>query len=116
MRWIEPAVLGLVLGIASPATAQEPQQDFRIIAQAYDRCMATYAVRLTRTAASDAEIFSQASQGCLALKEHLRAAINAQLPPADAGELLRAIQTQGEPSFLAMLARIRSDRARRGEP
>jgi hypothetical protein len=115
MKWIKPTVLALILAVAAPATAQEAQPDFRIVAQAYDRCMATYAVRLTRTAASDGEIFSQASQGCLALKDRLRAAINAQLPPAQAGEILQAIDAQGEPNFMAMLRRIRSDRARRGD-
>ena len=111
---IKPAVLALIL-VAAPAMAQQPEPDFRIVAQAYDRCMTTYAVRLTRTAATDDEIFDQASQSCLPLEDRLRAAISVQLPPAQAGEILQAIDAQGEPNFRAMLDRIRSGRARRGD-
>ena len=110
---IKQAALALIVSVAAPATAQQTDPDFRIIAQAYDRCMATFAVRLTRTSATDDAIFSQASQACLPLKDRLRAAINTQLPRAEAGEILLAIEAQGEPNFRRMLDRIRSDRARR---
>lgn len=75
--------------------------------------MATQAVRLTHTAAADADIYAQATQSCRALNEQLRAALNAQLPPVQAAEILAAIDAQAQPNFMAMLSRIRSDRARR---
>ena len=102
-----------LLFAAQQAAAQDPQPNAMVLAQALDRCMATQAVRLTRTSATDAEIFAQARQSCLALNDQFRAAVNAQLPSADAAEMLRSIDQQAEPNFLAMLSRIRSDRARR---
>ena len=111
--WIRPSAMSLLLLFSvQPAAAQQPEPNVQIIAQAYDRCMATYAVRLTRTAATDQDIFRQASQGCLSLGGQLRAAIEAQLPPEQAAELLRSMDAQAEPNFMAMLARIRSDRSR----
>ena len=107
------ATTALVLVSAQQAAAQDPQPNAMILAQALDRCMVTHAVRLTRTATSDADIFTQARQSCLGLNEQLRASVNAQLPPADAAEMLRSIDQQAEPNFMALLARIRSDRARR---
>ena len=112
MKWLG-TVLALLFA-AQQAAAQEAQPDAMILAQALDRCMATQAVRLTRTAAPDAEIFAQARQSCLPLNERFRAAINAELPSADAAEMLRAIDEHAEPNFIALLARIRSDRAVRG--
>jgi hypothetical protein len=115
--WIKsPVILLVTLVAAQQATAQQPEQDVQTLAQAYDRCMATQAVRLTRTPATDADIFRQATQACLSLQELLRTAINAQLPPAQATDILRSIDAQAEPNFMAMLARIRSDRARRANP
>ena len=94
------------------ATAQQPQANLQLLAQAYDRCMATYAVRLTRTEATDEQIYSEATQSCRGLDEQLTAAINSQLPPAQAAEVLETMDAQDKPNFLQMLARIRSDRAR----
>ena len=114
--WVtRSAVLLASLLTAPQAVAQEPQPDIRIIAQAYDRCMATYAVRSTRTAATDEEIFDLATQSCFALDGRLRAAINAQLSPAQAAEALQSMDAQAAPNFMAMLARIRSDRSRQAE-
>jgi hypothetical protein len=107
------AIMLISLFAVQQATAQQPQPDFQIVAQAYDRCMATYAVRLTRTAATDEDIFLQARQSCLPLKERLRAAIRTQVPPEHVAEFLQAIDVDPELRFMAMLARIRSDRARR---
>lgn len=105
-------MLMVLLLALQPATAQQPEPNVQILAQAYDRCMATSAVRLTRTAATDQDIFRQASQACLSLGGQLRAAIEAQLPPEQAAELLRSMDAQAEPNFMTMLARIRSDRSR----
>lgn len=75
--------------------------------------MATYAVRLTRTPASDEAIYAEAAQGCLPLKTRLVDAIRAQVPPAEAAPVLASLETSAKPNFMAMLARIRSDRAKR---
>lgn len=113
--WIKPSATALVLLLATqPATAQPSQPNVQMLAQAYDRCMATYAVRLTRTAAADAEIYSQAKQSCAELDGQLKAALSAQLQPAQAAEIIQSMDAQAEPNFMAMLAQIRSDRARRG--
>lgn len=109
---ISAAVLALLFA-PEQAAAQESRPNAMILAQALDRCMATQAVRLTRTAATDAEILAQARDACLTLNDQFRAAINAQLPVADAAELLRSIDQQAEPNFMALLSRIRSDRAQR---
>ena len=92
--------------------AQPVQTNPQVIAQAYDRCMATYAVRLSRTEATDEEIFVQATRGCQSLDDQLTAAINAQVPAAQAAQLLQAMDAQAKPNFMAMLERIRSDRQR----
>ncbi|MGZ8346419.1 MAG: hypothetical protein ACXWUP_04815 [Allosphingosinicella sp.] len=116
MMWIKPSAIALLsLFAAQQATAQQAQPDVQMLAQAYDRCMATYAVRLTHTSATDEDIFMQATQSCLSLNGQLRAAINTQLPPAHATEILQSIDAQAEPNFMTMLARIRSDRARRAD-
>jgi len=107
--WIESAAIAALSLGAPPA----PAQDVGVVAQAYDRCMTTYAVRLTRTAAIDSDIYAEATRSCASLKDQLRAAVIAQLPAAQSSEILRAIDSQGESNFMAMLARIRSDRARR---
>ena len=112
--WIRSSPIVLISLLAvQQATAQQPQPSVQIMAQAYDRCMATYAVRLTHTAAPDADIFMQASEACLPLKEQLRAAIQTQLPPPQATQILQSIDAQAEPNFMTMLTRIRSDRAQR---
>ena len=113
MRMKLSALAFVLLCAAQQAAAQDPQPNAMVLAQALDRCMATQAVRLTRTAAADAEIYAQARQTCLALNDQFRAAVSAQLPSADAAEMLRSIDQQAEPNFLAMLSRIRGDRARR---
>ena len=107
------ATTALVLVSAQQAAAQDPQPNAMILAQALDRCMVTHAVRLTRTSASDADIFAQARQSCQPLNDQLRTAINAELPPADSAEMLRSIDQQAEPNFMTLLSRIRTDRARR---
>jgi hypothetical protein len=106
------AAVAVLIGV-QPAAAQDPQPNAMILAQALDRCMVTHAVRLTRTPTSDPDIFAQARQSCQPLNDRLRTAINAELPPADAAEMLRSIDQQAEPNFMALLARIRTDRARR---
>lgn len=114
--WVTRSAVLLASLLTGPqAVAQEPQPDIQIIAQAYDRCMATYAVRSTRTAATDEEIFDQATQSCFALDGRLRAAISAQLPAAEATGVLQSMDAQAAPNFMAMLARIRSDRSRQAD-
>lgn len=111
---MELSVLALApVLLTHQAAAQQGQPNAQIVAQAVDRCMATYAVRLTKTDTADEDIFAQAKLGCLPLHGQLVAAINAQLPAAQAGEILRTLDAQEKPNFMALLARIRSDRAQR---
>ena len=110
----KPALVALAsMLVVQPVTAQQRQQNVQILAQAYDRCMATYAVRLTKTPATDEEIYSQAAASCAPLDGQLRTALNAQLEPAQAAEIFRSIDEQAKPNFMATLAQIRSDRAGR---
>jgi Na+-translocating ferredoxin:NAD+ oxidoreductase RnfC subunit len=105
------SVLGLFA--AQPAAASEAQPNVMILAQAQDRCMTTYAVRLTRTEAADEEIFAQANEGCRQLTDQLHAAIAREYPADQARELVAALQANARPNFLTMLQRIRADRQRR---
>lgn len=106
-------VAAACVAFAGPAATQPAQPSAEILAQAYDRCMATFAVRLTKTAASDEEIYNQAMQSCATLGNELKTAIGRQFPSGEAGELLQAMDAQSKPNFLEMLARIRRDRAAR---
>jgi len=96
---------------AQAASTAQAEPSAQIVAQALDRCMATYAVRLTKTDASDEAIFTEATTSCLPLNVRLRAAINAQLPPPQAAGVIRSFDAQAKPNFMTMLAKIRSDRA-----
>ena len=90
--------------------AQPPQPGAMMLAQAYDRCMATYAVRLTRTAATDDAIFAEAVAGCKAAKDQLVTSIAGEYTPAQAAELTATLEAQARPNFLTLLQRIRTDR------
>ncbi|MBC2650681.1 hypothetical protein [Novosphingobium aerophilum] len=104
------AILGLVAGMAS---AQSPQADAPTLAQALDRCMATYAVRLTRTDAADESIYASAVEGCKPIETELRAIVRRDVPPAQADAAFRQWDEQAKPNFMALLKRIRADRAAR---
>ena len=106
-------VIVACVSVVAPAAAQQPQASVPILAQAYDRCMTTFAVRLTKTAATDEEIFGEAIRSCLPLKTQLTGAILAQLPAAEANKIVQVIDAQAKPSFVSMLAKIRADRAAR---
>ena len=95
------------------ASAQEAQPDIQIVAQAYDRCMATYAVRLARTPAPDEAIYGEATKSCSPLKDKLVEAIRQQVSPPEAAKILASMDVSAKPNFLNMLNRIRSDRAKR---
>lgn len=95
------------------AAAQEVRPNIQIIAQAYDRCMATYAVRLTRTTVPDDVIYAEATKSCSPLKIKLVEAIRQQVPPPEAAKVLTTMDASAKPNFLNMLNRIRSDRAKR---
>lgn len=116
---IRPLLVGLVyLSCIQQAWAQQTpvprsQPDPRIVAQAYDRCMATQAVRLSRTSARDEDIHAQARQSCSVLEERLAVALRARLSATQAAEMIRSMEAQAKPNFMSLLARIRSDRARR---
>jgi hypothetical protein len=84
-----------------------------MLAQAQDRCMTTYAVRLTRTSATDEAIYADARSGCGTLASQLHAAIAKEYPADQAAELLATLDAQARPNFMALLQRIRADRAAR---
>ena len=109
------SVLILGLLVTQPGGASQPQQSVAVLAQAQDRCMATYAVRLTRTEAADEEIFSAASEGCEQLSDQLNAAIAREYPADQARELLTVIEANSRPNFIQMLQRIRTDRQNRAQ-
>jgi hypothetical protein len=110
------SLLGVQPALAQPAIGQPAEPKPQMIAQAYDRCMTTYAVRLTKTPATDEDIYAQARQSCSAIDDRLSSAIRAQLPPAQASEILASIAAQGKPGFMSRLTRIRTDRARSADP
>jgi hypothetical protein len=74
--------------------------------------MATYAVRPTRTDASDEAIHAEAQKGCQSIDTELRAAVRAQAP-AQAEALIGQFDAAAKPNFMALLNRIRADRAAR---
>ncbi|MFC7536148.1 hypothetical protein ACFQPG_02050 [Sphingomonas sp. GCM10030256] len=104
------AVPGAVVA-AQPISAQTAQPSAMMLAQAHDRCMTTYAVRLTNTAATDQSIFADATAGCKELKDQLGAAIARDYTPAQATELNAMLEAQAKPNFDKLLQRIRADRA-----
>ncbi len=114
-------LLGLVLAspvaaqTAAPAAAEAPA-NVPLLAQMLDRCMATHAVRLSRTDLDDAAIHAQASTGCAAINQQLRAGVRSQMPPAEAEALIRQLDATDRPNFMALLQRIRADRAARANP
>jgi hypothetical protein len=75
--------------------------------------MATQAVRLSRTSARDEDIYAEARQSCSALEARLAAALRTKLSATQTAEMIRSMDAQAKPNFMFMLARIRSDRARR---
>ncbi|WP_203310371.1 hypothetical protein [Sphingomonas beigongshangi] len=103
----------LIALAAQSAAAPEPQANPQVIAQALDRCMATYAVRMTKTDASDETIFAEATRGCVQLNEQFKAAINAQVPAPQASAFIKQMDATAKPNFMVMLAKIRRDRAAR---
>jgi hypothetical protein len=106
------ARLTLALLLAVPAVAQ-PTPSVPLLAQAFDRCMATYAVRLTRTLANDDAIYAEAIKGCQEIDGQLRTAVRAQMPAAEAEKLFAQFDASSRPEFMALLQRIRADRAAR---
>ena len=105
-------VMPVALLLALPAMAQTPPS-VPLLAQALDRCMAGYAVRLTRTEATDDAIFAEAVKGCQSIDTQLRAAVRAQVPAVEAARLFREFDDTSRPNFMALLQRIRADRAAR---
>jgi|GEM_PF-2927905 len=103
----------LLAAAAQAPAAPPPQPSVMTLAQALDTCMATYAVRLSRTDATDEAVFAGAQQGCGPLNQRLRAAVSAELPADQARELLATLETSERPNFMTMLQRIRADRRRR---
>ena len=107
------SMLLATLFVNEAAQAQQSKPDAMVVAQAADRCMTTYAVRLTKTFATDEEIYREASEGCSSVNGLLLEAVKEQLPAQQAQQAVQQLKAQSRPNFLALLTRIRSDRARR---
>lgn len=101
------------ISLMQAAAPADVQPDVATLAQAVDRCMATHAVRLTRTDAADEAIFAQATEGCAPLKDQLLAAITRGYSADQAQQLQAAIEANARPNFMRLLQRIRSDRQNR---
>ena len=100
---------------AAPQPAPEAS-NVPLLAQMLDRCMATYAVRLTKTDMADEAIFAEAGKGCAGIDLQLRAGVRSQLPAAEAEALIKQFDDTDRPNFMALLQRIRADRAARATP
>jgi hypothetical protein len=98
---------------AAPSAAQTAEPNAMLLAQALDRCMTTYAVRLTKTDAADGLIFSEAVAGCKRVKDQLGFAIAKEYKADQAKELTSMLDAQAKPNFMKLLQRIRTDRLSR---
>ncbi len=105
------AILGLA---AQSAFAQTAQPDASTLAPALDRCLATYAVRLTKTEMADEAIYLAANSECKQIETDLTTAVRRDVPAAQAEAALLQWKEQAKPNFMSLLQRIRSDRAARG--
>ena len=104
-----------ILGIAAQsAFAQPAHPDVSTLAQALDRCMTTYAVRLTKTEAADEAIYLAAVDGCKQIEVDLTTAVRRDVPATQGEAALAQWKEQAKPNFMSLLQRIRSDRAARG--
>jgi len=108
---------GLFLGatlLSGTAHAQTAQANAMMLAQANDRCMTTYAVRMTKTDAADDAIFAAATEGCKDLKSQLFGAIDKEYPADQASDLKSQLDAAEKPNFVKLLQKIRADRLQRG--
>ena len=85
-----------------------------MLAQANDRCMTTYAVRMTKTDVADDAIFAAAIEGCKELKAQLFGAIDKEYPADQANGLKSQLDAAEKPNFMKLLQKIRTDRQQRG--
>lgn len=105
--------LGTTLFIR-PAHAQPAQANAMMLAQANDRCMTTYAVRMTKADVADDAIFAAATEGCKELKAQLFGAIDKDYPSNQANGLKSQLDAAENPNFMNLLQKIRIDRLQRG--
>ncbi len=113
MEFIRLGIASIAL-VGTPGLAQQAEPSLMVIAQAQDRCMTTYAVRLSKTMTDDEQIFEQAKAGCAGLDEELNTAIEREIPIEKQSELKTMLAQSSRPNFMAMLAKIRADREARG--
>ena len=110
--WIGLFAFGSV-AVSVPTYGQQAEPSLMLVAQAQDRCMTTFAVRLSRETTDDEAIYEQAIEGCSQLDAQLDAAILREVPAEKQAELKTMLAESRKPNFMAMLAKIRSDRAAR---
>lgn len=106
------AVIAVFL-VASPTVARTPEPSLMLLAEAHDRCLVTYAVRLAGSGEEDEQIYAAASQGCSEIKARRDGAVRTELPPEHVDDLLRELEAAEKPNFMRVLKQIRADRAAR---
>lgn len=111
--FIAVLVVCVTLG-AGTTQAQPAPANAMMLAQANDRCMTTYAVRMTKTEAADDAIFAAATEGCKELKAQLFGAIDKEYPADQASDLKSQLGAAEKPNFIKLLQKIRIDRLQRG--
>ena len=114
---IQTLTSGLLLSltlVAGAVHAQPVQANAMMLAQANDRCMTTYAVRMTKTDVADDAIFAAATEGCKELKAQLFSAIDKEYPADQANGLKSQLDAAEKPNFMKLLQKIRTDRQQRG--
>lgn len=97
--------------IFSVPVAAQQQPDIPTLASALDRCMATYAVRMSGGDATDDAIYAAASNGCQSIETELLTLVRSTMPAERAEPALQQWAAQKRPNFMAVLQRIRADRA-----
>ena len=98
---------------AVPVFAQQSPPSAMTMAQAQDRCMTTYAVRLSRDSQDDEAIYEAAKGNCAELDAKLIEAIDRELPAETAQQIKAQMAEQARPNFMVMIAKIRADRVSR---
>jgi len=105
----------LAAGVPTSAIAGEtnPLAQIMITANAYDRCVTTYAVKLLESGLSDDDLYVVASTMCRDLNDLMKQRIIASLPAAQANEMLARLGADPKGDYLKKLQAIRQGRSRR---
>ena len=105
------AIAVLAGTLVQPSVAQPTQPSLATLAEALDICLASYAVQLTYSSASDDAIYAAAKDGCKKIETELIATVRRDVPPAQADAALRQWAAVAKPNFMTVIQRIRADRS-----